>query len=461
MFLKNSHMIRFFASFLRFKLANKIVLGYLPLILVIILIAVFALVNLNEVNKTSDSIVKSDMLLIEIADNMVDNLLAQESYGRRYVILESKEMLELFWQRSNEFDVLVARLRMIPEQKNIPVAQLESLHMQFNNLYQEGLKHLRKPSKPLAKEYDKIIRSKLDEMISLIQKMVLDAKQNQNQKMLKTRGIGLRAFRITAILSILGIFLGVSAAYLITRNILRSIHELKLATRMISEGKFNHVTKLKSQDELGELANAFSDMAQRLARLEEMYLDANPLTRLPGNIAIENVLRKRLESGQPVAFCLIDLDDFKAFNDKYGYAMGSEIIKAVASIIETATSDNGTAYDFIGHIGGDDFVIITTPEGYEAICKSIVKEFDKKIVDFYNPKDRKKGYIVGKTRQGKRVRFPIMTVSIAVVTNDKVKPVNHIQVGEIAAELKEYAKSLPGSVIVKDRRGKTIKRESQ
>ncbi len=84
----------------------------------------------------------------------------------------------------------------------------------------------------------------------------------------------------------------------------------------------------------GAFPMAFLAMGKRLRKLEEMYLDASPLTRLPGGIAIENVLKKRIDSSQPIAFCVLDLDNFKAFNDRYGYANGSEVIKETAKIIE-------------------------------------------------------------------------------------------------------------------------------
>jgi len=149
---------------------------------------------------------------------------------------------------------------------------------------------------------------------------------------------------------------------------------------------------------------------------------------------------------------LLDLAHFKSFNDQYGYARGNEVIMATARTITAVIGKHGNQQDFIGHIGGDDFVIITLPEAYEKICTTIIDAFDKMILDFYDPEDRKRGYILGETRQGKKISFPIMTVSIAVVTNQQRKLKSHIQVGEIAAELKTYAKSFSKSTYVIDRR---------
>ncbi|MBU1162541.1 MAG: diguanylate cyclase [Proteobacteria bacterium] len=420
-----------------------------------ILITIVALSSLNEANRTSKNIIEHDIVLLEAANNMLNSLLAQESYGRRYLILDSQEILELFWQRSNEFDMLVSGIQALKKSKNIPSKQLSILHNEYNNLYKDRLKNIVNKSSILTKEYDAKIRSKLDELIALIQMMILNIKQNQNQLIIKNSDAGLKAFRITVILSTLGIILGIGAAALTTGNIARSIQQLKLATNEISKGRFNHIPDVTAQDELGELANAFIKMAHLLASLEEANLNASPLTRLPGGIAIDNVLKNRLAASKSVTFCLLDIDNFKSFNDHYGYAAGNEVIKTTAKIIEKTIAEYGTNDDFVGHIGGDDFTILTTIERYNKLCTNIIEEFDKKIVDFYNTKDRANGYILGKTRQGKEIKFPIMSVSIAVVVSNKEKgQISHIEIGEIAAELKEKAKKIPGSVFMVNRRKK-------
>ncbi|MDL1987232.1 MAG: diguanylate cyclase [Deltaproteobacteria bacterium] len=418
-----------------------------------ILITIVALSSLNEANRTSKNIIEHDIVLLEAANNMLNSLLAQESYGRRYLILDSQEILELFWQRSNEFDMLVSRIQVLKKSQNIPSKQLSILHNEFNNLYKDRIKNIGDKSSILIKEYDAKIRSKLDELIALIQMMILNIKQNQNQMIIKNSDAGLKAFRITFILSSLGIILGIGAAALTTGNIARSIQQLKLATNEISKGRFNHIPDVTAQDELGELANAFIKMAHLLASLEEANLNANPLTRLPGGIAIENVLKNRLAASKSVTFCLLDIDNFKSFNDHYGYAAGNEVIKTTAKIIEKRTAEYGTDDDFVGHIGGDDFALLTTTGRYNKLCTHIIEEFDKKIVDFYNIKDRANGYILGETRQGKEIKFPIMSISIAVVVSNKEKrQISHIEVGEIAAELKEHAKKISGSVFMVNRR---------
>jgi len=183
-----------------------------------------------------------------------------------------------------------------------------------------------------------------------------------------------------------------------------------------------------------------------------MYLHASPLTRLPGGIAIENVLKKRLDAKQPLAFCIIDLDNFKSYSDRYGYAQGSELIKETARIIEETVRIKGASDDFIGHIGGDDFVVITVPDRMRIIGEEIIARFDRRIPEFYDDADRKNGYIPGKSRQGVEMKFPLITISIAIVTNEWRVLANPLETSEIAAELKDYAKTIPKSVYVIDKR---------
>jgi diguanylate cyclase (GGDEF)-like protein len=250
----------------------------------------------------------------------------------------------------------------------------------------------------------------------------------------------------------LGLILSLIAAMLITRNISGAIKKLKLATEMISKGKFDHNPDIRNTDELGDLAKAFVTMAERLKHLEEMNLDTSPLTRLPGGTTIENVMNQRIAAKAQIAFCLMDIDNFKAYNDHYGYAKGNELIQATADIISKAVAEHGSQDDFTGHIGGDDFVVITVPDNYSAICEAIVKTYDKEIPQFYDANDRQRGHITGENRQGKKTSFPLATISIAVVTNETRKSLNHMEFGEAAAEMKELAKSKAGSLFLVDQR---------
>lgn len=179
---------------------------------------------------------------------------------------------------------------------------------------------------------------------------------------------------------------------------------------------------------------------------------ANPLTGLQGNIEIQTEINQRIAKRMLFAVIYGDLDNFKAYNDVYGFASGDRAIKLTADIIVDNTHNYGNQGDFIGHIGGDDFVIISSPDKAEAICRGIISDFDQKIKTLYCDEDVQRGYIVTSNRQGQIMKFPLISISLAVVTNESRELISHIQIAEIAAEIKKKAKSLPGSTYVKDRR---------
>lgn len=189
-------------------------------------------------------------------------------------------------------------------------------------------------------------------------------------------------------------------------------------------------------------------------RRTETALEANPLTRLPGNVSIINEIQRRLENKAAFAVCYADLDKFKAYNDKYGFEHGDSVIKETARILIRSVQQFGNPDDFIGHIGGDDYVVITAPNAVDAVCKGIIAEFENVAPSFYNETDRKKGYIISHDRQGKEMNVPLLSISIGVVTNESRKIEHVAQVSEIGAELKAYAKSFERSNYVKDKRNK-------
>jgi len=179
---------------------------------------------------------------------------------------------------------------------------------------------------------------------------------------------------------------------------------------------------------------------------------ANPLTGLQGNLQIQAEINSRIVKDLPFAVIYADLDNFKAYNDVYGFAQGDIAIKLLADILSDQVRDRGNKNDFIGHIGGDDFVLITSVENAEAICRGIIDEFDQRVRELYRDEDREAGFISALDRRGERVETPIMSISLAIITNEYRHFQTYLQVAEIAAELKKKAKSLQGSNFVKDLR---------
>ena len=198
------------------------------------------------------------------------------------------------------------------------------------------------------------------------------------------------------------------------------------------------------------------DVVQRvrlcLSRLTRS-LGANPLTRLPGNTTILFETTARIENGQPFALAYLDIDNFKSFNDRYGYGRGDDVLVVACRILSTVVGELAGSEGFVGHVGGDDFVFMSTPDTIDAICQTVIKRFDLVIPDFYDRDDRLRGYIDSVDRRGNHEQFPIMSLSIAIVTNEH-RPIAHPgDVSKIASELKKRAKALKGSVYVKDVRG--------
>ncbi|HOA96387.1 GGDEF domain-containing response regulator [Acetivibrio saccincola] len=194
-----------------------------------------------------------------------------------------------------------------------------------------------------------------------------------------------------------------------------------------------------------------SRVRNTLKRIDRNRL-ANPLTGLRGNIEIQAEINQRIAKKEVFAVIYGDLDNFKSYNDVYGFASGDRAIKLTADVLIDATNTFGNSRDFIGHIGGDDFVIITTPDKVDAICENIIKTFDIKIKELYCKEDVDRGYIVTSNRQGQIMKFPLVSISLSVVTNEERELISHLQIAEIAAELKKKAKAMQGSVYVKDRR---------
>jgi PleD family two-component response regulator len=206
------------------------------------------------------------------------------------------------------------------------------------------------------------------------------------------------------------------------------------------------------------IAKPFSPQ-EMLARVRAKVRRANvdsslqPLTRLPGNIAIEHEVRRRFEAREPWAVIYADLDNFKAFNDRYGFVRGDDAIRLVSTTMSDTIKRIGADTDFLGHIGGDDFIIVTSAQRAENLARTVAEAFDRDVLPLYDPADRKNGYIGAKDRRGNNVRFPLMSLSLAIVTQSP-RITSYQSIGEVAAELKSFAKRQAGSFVAMDKRNR-------
>jgi GGDEF domain-containing protein len=205
------------------------------------------------------------------------------------------------------------------------------------------------------------------------------------------------------------------------------------------------------------LTGLFSPEEQR-ARIDAMRarterdVSVHPSTRLPGTTEIERDVRRRLETGEEFAVCYADLDHFKEYNDRYSYYDGDRVIYLLSRLLHDVVKGLLGPRGFVGHIGGDDFIFIIPTTDISAVCTEILSVFDILIPLQYSDQDRRAGYFFGKDRRGQLHRVPLMTLSIGIVTNRNRKFTHPAQVSELATEMKSYAKTLPGSVFVVDRR---------
>jgi GGDEF domain-containing protein len=249
-----------------------------------------------------------------------------------------------------------------------------------------------------------------------------------------------------------GFLISLVGMVIATSQATRMLGRLKQATQQLANVVLDQELPDSAMNKGDDLERDIREMMRKIQMSQQLCLDASPLTRLPGNIAIEQVLKEKMAHGEKFALCYLDLDDFKAYNDRYGYARGSELIKITGEIIYHSKDEYGDPGDFVGHIGGDDFVLVTSPENVDAVCEAIIVAFDNAVPGCYDREDRELGYIEGTDRYGVTRRFPLMSISIAVDTDARRNFKSPLEIAQVATEIKEYVKSLPGSNYLVDRR---------
>jgi diguanylate cyclase (GGDEF)-like protein len=422
-------------SFRKVSLIQKLIASYGAMAFFTTAALVFAITGLFSLNKTARDIAKRDLVLLSSANQLRQSLLAQESYVGKYAILKSPEFIDLFHKRESECLGILQQL----EQTN-PSPEITQIVATYRN-YRTAAQRLFQGDTGVLHRLETIAQQLID---------ATDTFAVKRQELLNTR---LEAadrkenatVRWTLIFSLTGFALAICVAALFLFNIATAIGKLRKAMHRIAEGDFDYDPQIPPGDEIGALAHDFSSMAKRLKVLEQMNLDASPLTRLPGNIIIERVLTKHLEEGKPFAVCYADLDNMKVYNDRYGYIKGSDVIKMAGEIIQEAVRNNAEEDAFVGHIGGDDFVMVFAHENVPAVCEEVLRKFDEGIVVHYTKEDLARGAIEGVDRYGVPRSFPIMTISIAITICQRGEYDSASAIAKAAMEIKDYVKIKPGS----------------
>ncbi|MDX9822383.1 MAG: diguanylate cyclase [Syntrophales bacterium] len=434
---------------MKLTIRRKMLLSYLAMAVVTALASAYAIGSLQNLNRTVQDILDEDIAVLEVAGTMLDVLLAQENAEKKNLILRDRSLEEIFRSRGREFRAKLSVLRKTPLTSiRKDVERLGELHRRYEETFHQEMLLIQQDrladAVALSQSESRRLIDNLAQHLKVVQRR---AEESRDLRMGEIDEGGKKASRAAVVLAAASLLVGLMLAFFITQNIAGPLRKLEKATALVAEGKFDVSPDIRRDDEIGALSLAFGTMMKRLKELEAINLDASPLTRLPGNLAIEKEIHERREAGRLFALCHIDLDNFKPFADKYGYAWGSEVIKEVAQIL--AGSVDPAAGDFVGHIGGDDFVLIAAPDRAESIGRNLVAVFDKRVLRFFSEEDRKQGFCIAKDRKGVVQSFPLVTITVAMVTDDGSRFESPHEMARKAAELKEFAKTLPGSNFVK------------
>ncbi len=250
---------------------------------------------------------------------------------------------------------------------------------------------------------------------------------------------------------LLTLLAGFLIAAALSHSIVKPIQTLNQATRDILKGKLGQKVAIYTGDEIEELAETFNQMSFALKEMKERAEDSNPLTQLPGNHGIYHEIQRRIYEKQKFVFFHIDIDRFKVFNDHYGLARGDDVLRKTAKILRETLNEKGGTEDFLGHQGGDDFVILTQGGRAAAIAETAIYKFDELLRSLYRKDDYEKGYILEHDRRSVEgqpetlVKFPLMALSLAGVTNARHDFTDYFDLLSRSVEVKKRVKTIPQS----------------
>jgi diguanylate cyclase (GGDEF)-like protein len=431
----------------KLTLVRKMIAGFTVMAIFSYAALAISFIGLYSLHKTAKDIARHDLVLILSADELRDLLQAQDSIAGKFATLKSPALIDQFrWNEAEFVSTLEQNGRDMPAPKAAVILSRYGRYRELAGRLFAGdagaIEQLRRLSKLLTADLEQFET----EQRIIVNERLKEADRQEN-----------RTVGITLALSLCGFMLAGIVALLITLNISKALGKLKKATNRIAEGDYDYDPRISEGDEIGDLARSFTNMAARLKDLEQHSLDASPLTRLPGNIAIERALNRKLQTGESFAFCYADLDNFKAYNDCYGYLQASEVIKLTGQLICETVGQSGSEDDFVGHVGGDDFVMVVDQKNIESLCQTIIDRFSSMIIQNYSPEDLAAGSIQGVDRYGAHRIFPIMTISIAVLICGHGEYESAVDIGRVAAEIKEHVKGIPGSNYLVNRRGENRK----
>ncbi|MBE0500409.1 MAG: diguanylate cyclase [Desulfuromonadales bacterium] len=435
---------------IRITVTDKITVTYLLLACFSLISIGYALSSLHTQTTVSRELVNTDVRAAALARDLQSDINRQEQLADLLTIRPNKEALDLLIEKTKSS---LSAQKAFLEKLSAERQQHFNIHFsRYGNNLDEFLKLLPEKKKTADLLFKKTLRPEQQRLVEEL-RIFRDTQQEKIDRSLdQLVNNSDRAFRITLTLLLLGLVLSFPIGISLILQIHRSLRRLTDATQQIAEGNYDVNIETTARDEFGLLTREFIIMGHKLREYETLNLDASPLTRLPGNLVIQRRVEELLQKGVPFAHAFIDLDHFKAFNDRYGYQNGSDIIKMVGGMIERIVKLEGNPDDFVGHIGGDDYIFLTTPDKVESLAQKFINEFDKKIPEYYSEQDRQTGSFTGEDRFGVKRKFQIMTVSIAIVCSEMSNYESATAISYECARIKEHLKRLPGSNYMIDRR---------
>ncbi len=428
---------------------QKIALGYLLTACFGLIATIYAMSSLGSQTEQASELINGDYRALMMTTTLRQDLLALERIEKAGIIIADINLDSMHRRRSEGFLQTWKLLKQLSLSRSLPqaleAAGDEYTAMLANSALKDSVDNANIPQRleplrlELLKQFELFQKSREEIIDASLSSLTRDSKS---------------AYRITLMLTLFGITVGVGVALSVILAIHRSTRDLISATTRIASGEYNSQIDVRRSDEFGQLARAFVSMSDQLQHLEKMRLDANPLTHLPGNMAIDHEISRRLEADEPFAHVYFDIDNFKSFNDRYGYQEGDKAIALVRDIIKQTLSHIGSNDHLLGHIGGDDFVVLIAREQVEELARQVILAFDEQAPLLYNIDDRDVGFILGKDRQDNEIRYPLMTLSVAIVTTNSLSQPSPAAISRECAKIKHHLKKLPGSNYLIDRREK-------
>jgi GGDEF domain-containing protein len=430
------------SGIVRLSLVQKLIASFALIGIFLTIAVVYAITGLGTMHRMVGDIARNDLPAATSALTLRDAMQGQQRAVGRLQIFKQSEYKGLYNRQSELFQQTLLTLQQ--QAGGADLRELTQASAAYSSLVERMLSgnDVNDASlKRAAERVEKAIETVRTEQKKILENKLAAASEREARTSAWALGLALS-----------GVSLALLVSALLVYSFSTSINKLQKATHRIAAGEFDHDPHIPPGDEIGTLSGDFMRMAVRLKELEQLSLDASPLTRLPGNIAIERSINRRLRDRTSFAMCYLDLDNFKSYNDRYGYIKASEILKKTGEVIYEAVKRLKDPDAFVGHIGGDDFVVIIDARLAKAACQEIIACFDAMIPAYYSEEDRALGAIEGVDRYGVPRVFPIISMSIAALTCQPDAYASAAEIATAAAEVKDRVKESSGSnyIIVRE-----------